>query len=258
MQVSPHHGLQFRLNHSVSFHGNHVLQERTALFSIRWTSESKLRVCASPLLKNSFSENPLHMYKAQTELQFAVARLYMFYKFVVQLWTYVALWWLFRKYRQQDQRASWIGYGCTLRGLEIDWYRILKTSYHLRTCALCLSNIVETEFYFVWAFWCHSSHIREVTKYDYERGYYVPKPESAKQTTSTACDDENDENDEDQEVSPPARKQTTLEEPNDKLPATKSSHHLHSNPLDDSILNKKIGKCISLACNSNLGHTILY
>ena len=93
---------------------------------------------------------------------------------------------------------------------------------------------------------------------DYERGYYVPKPESAKQTTSTACDDENDENDEDQEVSPPARKRTTLEEPNDKLPGTKSSHHLHSNPLDDSILNKKIGKCISLACNSNLGHTILY
>ena len=35
VQVSPHHGLQFRLNHSVSFHGNHVLQERTALFSIR-------------------------------------------------------------------------------------------------------------------------------------------------------------------------------------------------------------------------------
>ena len=32
VQVSPHHGLQFRLNHSVSFHDNHVLQERTALF----------------------------------------------------------------------------------------------------------------------------------------------------------------------------------------------------------------------------------
>ena len=82
---------------------------------------------------------------------------------------------------------------------------------------------------------------REVTKYDCERGYYVPKPE-------TACDDENDENDEDQDVSPPARKRTTLEESNDELPGTKSSHHLHSNPFDDSILNKKIGKCKSLSC----------
>ena len=90
---------------------------------------------------------------------------------------------------------------------------------------------------------------REVTKYDYERGYYVPKPETAIQTTSTACEDENDENDEDQEVSPPARKRTTLEESNDELPGTKSSHHLHSNPLDDSILNKKIGKCKSLTCS---------
>ena len=90
---------------------------------------------------------------------------------------------------------------------------------------------------------------REVTKYDYEREYYVPKPETAIQTTSTACDDENDENDEDQEVSPPAHKRTTLEESNDELPGTKSSHHLHCNPLDDSILNKKIGKCKSLSCS---------
>ena len=53
VQVSPHHGLQFRLNYSVNFHGNHVLQERTALFSIRLNSETKQRVCASPPLKNS-------------------------------------------------------------------------------------------------------------------------------------------------------------------------------------------------------------
>ena len=100
---------------------------------------------------------------------------------------------------------------------------------------------------------------REVTKYDSERGYYVPKPESAIQTTSTACDDENDENEDQEEISPPARKRTTLEESNDELPATKSSHHLHSNPLDDSILNKKIGKCISLAYSLLLlNHTVLY
>ena len=104
---------------------------------------------------------------------------------------------------------------------------------------------------------------REVTQYDSERGYYVPKPESAIQTTSTACDDEIDENDEvndEEEINPPARKRTNLEESNDELPAkaTKSSHHLHSNPLDDSILNKKIGKCISLACSlSACLHSIL-
>lgn len=97
----------------------------------------------------------------------------------------------------------------------------------------------------------------------FQRGYYVPKPESAIQTTSTACDgeiDENDEVDDEEEINPPARKRTNLEESNDELPAkaTKSSHHLHSNPLDDSILNKKIGKCISLACSlSACLHSIL-
>ena len=98
-------------------------------------------------------------------------------------------------------------------------------------------------------FWRFSTAVKPLLKVactliQEDRRYYIPKPESAIQTTSTACDGEIDENDEvdDEEINPPARKRTNLEESNDELPAkaTKSSHHLYSNPLDDSILNKHL------------------
>ena len=55
-------------------------------------------------------------------------------------------------------------------------------------------------------------------------------------------------------MNPPPHKRVNLDNSNVEPPAKATSHHVHSNPLDDSILSKRMGKCTSsqgsLACSA--------
>ena len=96
---------------------------------------------------------------------------------------------------------------------------------------------------------------QEVARFDSERGYFVPKPQSAIQTTRPAYNEENKDDDEnEEEMNPPPHKRANLDNSNVEPPAKATSHQVHSNPLDDSVLSKRMGKCTcsqgSLACSA--------
>ncbi len=90
--------------------------------------------------------------------------------------------------------------------------------------------------------------LREVTQFDSERGYIVPKPDSAMVISSPVSPGDIDEEEletEEEDMNLPAQKRPNIEDETSSAgPPSKSGktvHHIHANPLDDAILSKKIG-----------------
>ena len=49
-----------------------------------------------------------------------------------------------------------------------------------------------------------------------------------------------DDDEDEEEMNPPPHKRANLDNSNVEPPAKATSHHVHSNPLDDSILSKSV------------------